>query len=116
MTPTPTPTEAAALDALRAIRTQAELTARAFPNAPGRGDLLAIAQLAQDVIDKNTVTASRLTYTKGKCEKTELGTFTTPADTLESVESATLAAFPNANSFLVTEIGKEAPWAAGYLH
>ena len=40
------------LQALIAIKTQAELTALTFPNAPGRGDLLNIAKIAFDQIYK----------------------------------------------------------------
>lgn len=38
------------LAALEAIAKQADFSALAFPNAPGRGDLLAIAQMAGDAI------------------------------------------------------------------
>ena len=40
------------LNALIAIKTQAELTALTFPNAPGRGDLLTIAGIAGEAIAK----------------------------------------------------------------
>jgi len=40
------------LDALIAIKTQAELAALTFPNAPGQGDLLTIARIAGDEIAK----------------------------------------------------------------
>jgi hypothetical protein len=40
------------LNALIAIKTQAELTALTFPNAPGRVDLLTIARIASDEIAK----------------------------------------------------------------
>jgi len=40
------------LNALIAIKTQAELTALTFPNAPGRGDLLTIVRIASDEINK----------------------------------------------------------------
>jgi hypothetical protein len=40
------------LNALIAIKTQAELTSLTFPNAPGRGDLLTIARIAGDEINK----------------------------------------------------------------
>lgn len=40
------------LAALEAIAKQADFSALAFPNAPGRGDLLAIAQMARAAIAK----------------------------------------------------------------
>jgi len=40
------------LNALIAIKTQAELTALTFPNSPGRGDLLTIAGVAGEAIAK----------------------------------------------------------------
>ena len=42
------------LAALGAIAKHAEFSALAFPNAPGRGDLLAIAQMASSAIAKAT--------------------------------------------------------------
>ena len=40
------------LAALNAIKTQAEFSAATFPNAPGRGDFLAIARWAGEAIAK----------------------------------------------------------------
>jgi len=45
-------TLAALLAALVAIKTQAEVTATTFPNAPGRGDFFAIARWAQEAVTK----------------------------------------------------------------
>lgn len=42
------------LAALVAIKTQSEFAAATFPNAPGRGDLLAIAENAKAAIAKAT--------------------------------------------------------------
>ena len=39
------------LDALKAIKKQAENAALTFPNSPGRGDFLAIARIANDQIN-----------------------------------------------------------------
>lgn len=45
----------AMFDALTAIATQAELTARTFPNAPGRGDVSEIAQIARNALARAKV-------------------------------------------------------------
>ena len=42
------------LAALQAIATQAELTARTFPNAPGRGDWVTVERIAREAIARAT--------------------------------------------------------------
>lgn len=73
----------------------------------------------------NTVTLSAVTYPKSPkgfkgmgryYEKTHVGTFTTPADTLEDIESeirARRAEFPSANWFSVADESHPSGWVAG---